>query len=66
MNENLYSIQLEQSVISTLLTVYTGVDEQIGKLTPEHFYAGQHNIIFKHIRPRHESYVIFIIYLRRV
>lgn len=55
MNENLYSIQLEQSVISTLLTVYTGVDEQIGKLTPEHFYAGQHNIIFKHIKELHSS-----------
>ena len=55
MNENLYSIQLEQSVLSTLLTVYAGVDDQIGKLTPDHFYAGQHNIIFKHIKKLHSS-----------
>lgn len=53
MNEKLYSIQLEQSVLSTLMTLVGGADDQIGSLSPEHFYAGQHNVIFKHLKKLH-------------
>lgn len=55
MNENLYSIPLEQSILSTLLTVTGGVDEHIDRLEPSYFYAGQHNIIFKHIKKLHSE-----------
>ena len=50
MNENLYSIPIEQSILSTLMTQIGGIDDSIGAISPEHFYAGQHNIIFKHIK----------------
>jgi replicative DNA helicase len=50
MNENLYSIQLEQSVLSMLLSVTAGIDEAMEKLTDESFYAARNQVIFKAIK----------------
>lgn len=50
MNENLYSIQIEQSVLSALMSLNGGIDDVVSKLTTDSFYATQHKIIFKHFK----------------
>lgn len=49
MNENLYSIEIEQSVLSILMTV-SGVDEYIDQLSENDFHATRHMSIFKKIK----------------
>lgn len=50
MDEKLYSIQIEQSVLSSLMSLTDGVDEVIGRLSEDSFYAVKHQIIFKNIK----------------
>lgn len=50
MNENLYSIQIEESVLSALMSLSAGIDDIISELSDDSFYAVQHKIIFKHIK----------------
>lgn len=50
MKENLYSIQIEQSVLSALMSLSAGTDDVMGALSESCFYAAQHKIIFKHIK----------------
>lgn len=50
MNENLYSIQIEQSVLSALMSLNGGIDDVVAKLSVDSFYAAQHKIIFKHFK----------------
>lgn len=50
MNENLFSIQIEQSVLSALMSLNGGIDDVVGKLSMDSFYAAQHKIIFKHFK----------------
>lgn len=49
-NENLYSIQIEESVLSALMSLNAGIDDIISDLSEDSFYAVQHKIIFKHIK----------------
>lgn len=46
----LFSIAVEQHILSTLMTFDQGVDEAIDQLNESDFYAGQHQIIFKNIK----------------
>lgn len=55
MNENLYSLQIEQSVLSALMSLNAGIDEIMGDLSQESFYAAQHKIIFKHLKKLFDS-----------
>lgn len=50
MNENLYSIQIEQSVLSALMSLNAGIDEIMGDLSQDSFYPAQHKIVFKHLK----------------
>ncbi|WP_336165249.1 replicative DNA helicase [Acinetobacter ursingii] len=49
---NLHSIQTEQGVIASLLTLSDGIDQFIERLTREHF-SGKHQIIFDAIQVFH-------------
>ena len=49
MNENLYSIEMEQSVLCIFLTI-VGADEYIEQLTEDDFFATRHGFIFKQIK----------------
>ena len=42
----LFSIPVEQSVLSTLMTIDQAADEIISELDVSDFYAGKHQIIF--------------------
>lgn len=55
MNENLYSIQIEESVLSALMSLSAGIDDIISELSDDSFYAVQHKIIFKHIKKLFDS-----------
>lgn len=50
MNENLYSIQIEQSVLCSLMTFESGADEFISSLSEDSFHSAKHKIIFSHIK----------------
>lgn len=50
MNENLYSLQIEQSVLSALMSLSAGIDDVMVELNQDSFHAAQHKIIFKHIK----------------
>lgn len=50
MNENLYSIEIEQSVLSALMSLNAGIDDVMNELYSEAFYATKHKVIFKHIK----------------
>lgn len=50
MNENLYSIRLEQSVLCNMMTVGQGFDLAFEKLTPEVFFYSKHAILFNYIQ----------------
>lgn len=50
MNENLYSIPLEQAVLTALLTLSAGLDDVMGKLSEDSFYSTRHKEIFKNIK----------------
>lgn len=54
MNEKLYSLPLEQSVLSILMITY-GVDEHLENLTEDDFHATRHIAIFKLIKKRHSE-----------
>lgn len=49
---NLHSIQTEQGVIASLLTLSDGIDQFVERLTREHF-SGKHQIIFDAIQVFH-------------
>lgn len=51
MNENLFSISMEQSVLSILMITY-GVDEYVEQLNESDFYATRHANIFNLIKKR--------------
>lgn len=55
MKENLYSLEIEQSVLSALMSLTAGIDEVMGELYPEAFYATRHNVIFKHIKKLYDT-----------
>lgn len=46
----LFSIPIEQSVLSTLMTIDQAADEIISELDVSDFYAGKHQIIFAHVK----------------
>ena len=50
MNEKLFSIPLEQAVLTALLTLSAGIDDVMGKLSEDSFYATRHKEIFNHIK----------------
>lgn len=50
MHEKLYSIQVEQSVLSALSSLTSGVDDVMEKLTEDSFYSTKHKIVFRHIK----------------
>lgn len=54
MNENLYSIEIEQSVLCIFMTV-VGVDEHIEALSEDDFFATRHIHIFKTIKKLHSE-----------
>lgn len=54
MNENLYSIPMEQSVLCIFMTNY-GVDENIELLDESDFFATRHAFIFKSIKKLHSE-----------
>ncbi len=49
----LFSIPVEQCVLATLMTIDQGIDEYIEQLKVDDFYAGQHQIIFNHIKAQY-------------
>ncbi|HAV3489823.1 TPA: replicative DNA helicase, partial [Acinetobacter baumannii] len=51
----LYSIPVEQYVLSAFMSFNQGMDDFIEQLEAEDFYASQHQVIFKHI---HAQYLI--------
>lgn len=54
MNENLYSIPMEQSVLCIFMFNY-GVDEYIEQLDESDFHATRHAFIFQQIKKRHQQ-----------
>ncbi len=52
MNENLYSIEMEQSVLCIFMTNY-GTGEHIEELVANDFYATRHQFIFEKIKTLH-------------
>lgn len=63
MNENLYSLSIEQSVLSILMINY-GVDEYLDALNEDDFHATRHITIFNLIKQRYleaKSYDVEII-----
>lgn len=49
----LYSIAIEQRILSTLMTTEQGVDYFIEQIQADEFYAGKHQIIFNHIKAQY-------------
>lgn len=49
----LYSIPVEQCVLSAFMSFNHGMDDFIEQLDEEDFYASQHQAIFKHIRAQY-------------
>lgn len=52
MNEKLYSMDLEQSVLCIIMTI-TGADELVEQLSEDDFFSSRHQIIFKNIKKLH-------------
>lgn len=46
----LFSIPVEQSILSTFMTIDQAADEFISQIDAQDFYASQHQIIFAHIK----------------
>lgn len=59
MNENLYSLDIEQSVLSALMSLTAGIDDVMGDLSADAFYATRHKVIFKHIKKLYDNGVGF-------
>lgn len=59
MKENLYSLDIEQSVLSALMSLTTGIDDVMGELYPEAFYATRHKVIFKHVKKLYDTGISF-------
>lgn len=53
MESNLYSIQIEQAVLSSLLSGFDGADDFIGELSEVNFFSPKHKLIFSEIRDLH-------------
>lgn len=49
----LFSIPVEQHILSTFMAFDEGIDEAVDQLNESDFYAAQHQIIFKHIKAQH-------------
>lgn len=63
MNENLYSIQMEQNVLCILM-ITEGADQYVEQLDESDFYASRHAFIFRQIKKLHsegKSYDIEVI-----
>lgn len=54
MNENLYSVRLEQSVLCNMMTTGKGFDDAFEKLSLESFFYNKHAILFKYIKDLHD------------
>lgn len=50
MDSRLYSIQIEQSVLSAIMSLDGGIDDIMQKLTVDSFHATRHQVIFKTIK----------------
>lgn len=59
MKENLYSLEIEQSVLSALMSLTAGIDDVMGELYPEAFYATRHSVIFKHVKKLYDTGIGF-------
>lgn len=59
MKENLYSLDIEQSVLSALMSLTAGIDDVMGELYPEAFYATRHKVIFKHVKKLYDTGISF-------
>lgn len=59
MKENLYSLDIEQSVLSALMSLTAGIDDVMGELYPEAFYATRHSVIFKHVKKLYDTGIGF-------
>ena len=55
MNDNLYSIKIEQSVLSALMSLSAGIDDVMSSLKTSSFHSTRHQVIFKHIKKLFES-----------
>lgn len=53
MENNLYSLQIEQAVLSSLMGSHGNVDEFVDDLSENNFYAPKHKIIFSEIKALH-------------
>ena len=51
----LHSIQSEQIVLSTLMSLEQIADTLVDQVDISHFYAGRHQIIFNHIADQHKK-----------
>ena len=59
MKENLYSLEIEQSVLSALMSLTAGIDDVMGELYQEAFYATRHSVIFKHVKKLYDTGIGF-------
>ena len=50
MNENLYSVEIEQSVLSALMHTYGGIDDFMSMLSEDSFHSTGNKIVFKHLK----------------
>lgn len=55
MNENLYSLRIEQNVIGTLITAGKGHDLVFERLTPDSFVSTKHAVLFKYIQTQYQN-----------
>ena len=50
MNENLYSIEIERSVLSALMHTYGGIDDYVSSLSEDSFYSTGNKVVFRHFK----------------